>query len=73
MTNSDIKVYAQCVAVLDLVNEKLGTTFKLVQLRGKDFERMRLENRNGTVLCGTLAELDKVIAGILAVMKEIER
>ncbi|MDE6397740.1 MAG: hypothetical protein K2L51_00300 [Clostridiales bacterium] len=73
MTLSDIEIYAQNQAILSYVNECLGTTFALRQLRGVDFSRMELRNAAGVVLLAPLEVIDKVCVGMLAVAKEINK
>ncbi len=72
MTLDDLEIYSQNVAVINHVNEKLGTTFELIQLRGVDFKHMRLKNAAGTVLLAPLDVIDKVCIGLLAVANELK-
>lgn len=73
MTLDDLEIYSQNVAVINHVNEKLGTTFELVQLRGANFKNMRLKNASGTVLLAPLSVIDKVCIGLLAVANELKK
>ncbi len=70
MQLDEMETYAQCTAVLKYANEVLHTSFELQQLRGRDFQRMRLKNKHGTILLASLEILDKVCVGILAIAKE---
>lgn len=73
MTLDDLEIYSQNVAVINHVNEKLGTTFELIQLRGVNFKNMRLKNAAGTVLLAPLSVIDKVCIGLLAVANELKK
>lgn len=73
MTLEDLEIYSQNVAVINHVNEQLGTTFELIQLQGVNFKKMKLKNAAGTILLAPLEVMDKVCIGLLAVANELKK
>jgi len=71
MTLNEIEIYAQDVAVISHVNEQLGTTFAIKQLRGRDFTHIALKSAHETIMIESLDVIDKVCVGLLAVAKEL--
>lgn len=72
MTAKDIEIYEQDMAVLKKVNAHLHTTFRLQQLCGANFSKMRLSNKSGTILCAPLDVMDKICIGMLAIVDEVD-
>lgn len=73
MKLKELDIYAQDLAVIKHVNEALGTTLELEQLRARDFTRLRLFNCQTTIFIADLKIMDKVCVGLLAVVQEIEK
>lgn len=68
-----VEIFAQDMAVITHVNEQLGTTFEIKQLRGRDFQHVALKSAYETIMIASLEVIDKVCVGLLAVAKELAK
>lgn len=71
MNEKDLRIFEQCLKVLEYINIAHKTNFTLTQ-KSATLSKMLLANKEQDIFCGNLKSCDNFIAGMLILSKIIK-